>query len=128
MILYYRSVSKHGIFLDHLFLMLRNHLVALMFGGVWWLPCLFFKLGIVGGSAMGVQLGWLEVGGSLIILQIGYYILIIIYWMRWLCQSRLTRRYMYGGVSWFIQIFHRDDAKAICRIQLRKRYVANSII
>ena len=56
MILYYRSVSKRSIFLDHLFLMLRNRLVALMFGGVWWLPRQFFKLGIVGGSAIGVQL------------------------------------------------------------------------
>ena len=31
MILYYISVSKHSIFPNHLSLMLRNHLVALMF-------------------------------------------------------------------------------------------------
>ena len=56
MILYYIGVSKQGIFPDHLSLMLKNHLSSLMFGEVWWLPCLFFKLGIVGGSAIGVQL------------------------------------------------------------------------
>ena len=32
---------KARYFPDHLSLMLRNHRVALMFGGVWWLPCLF---------------------------------------------------------------------------------------